>query len=390
MSDSLDSYANLEELNKNFASFFERRNTEREPHVLEIIKRNNRETIMVNLLDFFIQDKYHDIGEKLYQNLLQCINNKSEKFDYGKLVSVKTEQSTEEKKRIDMVIETEKAIIMIEAKVNHVLNNNLVIYAEYANKLKKEKNKKHLKKIILSKWPSNSLESFRESKEQEESQIEESKEWIEISWEDVLDEGLSPSNEPYKSLYNSMVKSMKGDEYLEKNELEVAKGNFEQIAKTFEFAKTVFKLQEEKTKKLAKVVQNKFTKGSEPKIKIYSKPFEEGAFVPRVYIENEQKKEYVIDICVDIRGYQFVILKRDNDVNEDDVRDLVKELGYDVKQFNDPTEKEDKRLIIHNKEKKKSEYLFKNNDAQTKIADYDYSGIAEFAHKLYGKINQKS
>ena len=174
------------------------------------------------------------------------------------------------------------------------------------------------------------------------------------------------------------------------NQLEVAKGNFEQIAKTFEFAKTVFKLQEEKTKKLAKVVQNKFTKGSEPKIKIYSKPFEEGAFVPRVYIENEQKKEYVIDICVDIRGYQFVILKRDNDVNEDDVRDLVKELGYDVKQFNDPTEKEDKRLIIHNKEKKKSEYLFKNNDAQTKIADYDYSGIAEFAHKLYGKINQKS
>ena len=196
MSDSLDSYANLKELNQKFASFFERRNTEKEPHVLEIIKRNNRETIMVNLLAFFIQDKYHDIGEKLYQNLLQCINNKDEQFDYGKLVSVKTEQSTEENKRIDMVIETENAIIIIEAKVNHVLNNNLVIYAEYARELAEKKGKEHHKKIILSKWPSNSLDWFRESKEQEESQIEESKKWIEISWEDVLDEGLSPSNDP--------------------------------------------------------------------------------------------------------------------------------------------------------------------------------------------------
>ena len=138
-------------------------------------------------------------------------------------------------KRIDMVIETENAIIIIEAKVNHVLNNDLVIYAEYAKKLAKDE-KEHHKKIILSKWQSNSLESFRESKEQEKSQIEESnnnteesinqiknlekqieesKKWTEISWEDVLDEGLSPSNEPYKSLFNSMVKSMKGDEYLE-------------------------------------------------------------------------------------------------------------------------------------------------------------------------------
>ena len=93
MSDSLDSYANLEELNKNFASFFERRNTEKEPHILEIIKRNNRETIMVNLLAFFIQNKYHDKGDELYQKLLQSINNKDEQFDYGKLISVKTEQS---------------------------------------------------------------------------------------------------------------------------------------------------------------------------------------------------------------------------------------------------------------------------------------------------------
>ena len=393
MSDSLDSYANLKELNQKFASFFERKNTEKEPHVLEIIKRNNRETIMVNLLAFFIQDKYHDIGDKLYQNLLQCINNKSEQLDYGKLVSVKTEQSIgrlikDEKKRIDMVIETENAIIVIEAKVNHVLNNNLVIYADYAKKLAKEKKKRkdHYKKIILSKWPSNSLERFRESNKQEKTQIEESKDWIEISWEDVLDESLSPSNEPYKSLYNSMVKSMKGDENLEEDELKVAGKNFEQIAKTFELAKAVFKVQDKKTKKLAKVVQNKFTKGSEPKIKIYSKPFEEGAFVPRVYIENEQKKEYVIDICVDIRGYQFVILKRDNDVHEDDVKEIVEELEYDckqfvVKEFDDPTEKNDKRLIIHDKEKiQQSEFLFTNDDD-------DHTKIAKFAKELYEKIN---
>lgn len=395
MPDSLDSYANLEELNQKFASFFERRNEEKEPHVLEIIKRNNRETIMVNLLDFFIQDKYHDIGDKLYQKLLDCINNKSEQFDYGKLVSVKTEQSIsrlirDQKKRIDMVIETEHAIIIIEAKVNHVLNNNLVIYADYAKKLAKEKKKDHYKKIILSKWPSNSLERFKESKEQKKAQIEESKNWIEISWEDVLNDSLSPSDEPYKSLYNSMVKSMKGDEYLIENEIEEAKENFEQIAKTFEFAKTVFKFQDEKAKQLLIELEKlEFPKNSEPKIWKYSEPFEKGAFVPRVVIE--KKGEYVIDICVDIRGYQFVILKRDNDVHEEDINDLVEQLGYVVKEFDDPTEKESKRLIIHNKKKKeKSEFLFTNDDAQTKIADDDYSGIAEFAKQLYEKINQKS
>ena len=98
-----------------------------------------------------------------------------------------------------------------------------------------------------------------------EKQIEESKE-SEISWEDVLDEGLSPSNEPYKHLYNSMVKSMKGDENLKKDELTTAKENFEQIAKTFELAKTVFKLQDKKAKELFKVVKNEFTGDSKPKI----------------------------------------------------------------------------------------------------------------------------
>ena len=381
MSDSLDSYANLEELNKNFASFFERRNTEKEPHVLEIIKRNNRETIMVNLLAFFIQNKYHDKGDELYQKLLQSINNKDEQFDYGKLISVKTEQSTKENKRIDMVIETEHAIIIIEAKVNHVLNNDLVIYAEYAKELAKDE--KNCKKIILSKWQSNSLESFRESKEQEKSQIEESnnnteesinqiknlekqieesKKWTEISWEDVLDVGLSPSNEPYKHLFNSMVKSMKGDEYLEENEVKIAEDNFEQIAKTFEFAKTVFKLQDKKAKQLlSEVKKMDFPKAQKleneekesPSIWKYSKPFDEGAFVPRVVIEKEG--EYVIDICVDIRGYQFVILRRNDDVSEDDVKHLLKEFEYDVKQFDDPTEKKYKRLIIHNKKEEETE-----------------------------------
>ena len=46
-----------------------------------------------------------------------------------------------------------------------------------------------------------------------------------------------------------MVKSMKGDENLEEDELKVAKDNFEQIAKTFELAKTVFKLQDKKKRK---------------------------------------------------------------------------------------------------------------------------------------------
>ena len=181
-----------------------------------------------------------------------------------------------------------------------------------------------------------------------------------------------------------MVKSMKGDEYLTDNEIKIAEDNFEQIAKTFEFAKTVFKLQDKKAKELFKVVKNEFTGDSKPKIWKYSKPFEEGAFVPRVVIEKEG--EYVIDICVDIRGYQFVILKRENNVHKEDVNDLVEQLGYVVKEFDDPTEKKYKRLIIHNKkeeEKKKenSEFLFEGDD---------YPGIAEFAHKLYGKINQKS
>ena len=81
---------------------------------------------------------------------------------------------------------------------------------------------------------------------------------------------LSPSNEPYKSLYNSMVKNMKGDENLEKDELKV-KDNFEQIAKTFELAKTVFKLQDKKAKELLKVVKNEFTEDSKPQMEILNR-----------------------------------------------------------------------------------------------------------------------
>ena len=113
----------------------------------------------------------------------------------------------------------------------------------------------------------------------------------------------------------------------------------------------MFKLQDKKAKQLlSEVKKMDFPKAQKieneekesPSIWKYSKPFDEGAFVPRVVIEKEG--EYVIDICVDIRGYQFVILKRDNDVNEDDVKHLLKEFEYDVKQFDDPTEKNDKRV----------------------------------------------
>ena len=45
-----------------------------------------------------------------------------------------------------MVIETENAIIIIEAKINHVLNNNLVIYAEYAEELAKKKGRRITRK----------------------------------------------------------------------------------------------------------------------------------------------------------------------------------------------------------------------------------------------------
>ena len=71
-----------------------------------------------------------------------------------------------------------------------------------------------------------------------------------------------------------------------------------------------------------------------------------------------------------------MILRRNDDVNEDDVKHLVKELGYDVKQFDDPTEKKDKRFIIH--KKNDGEFLFTNDD---------FKGIAKLAQELYKKIN---
>ena len=113
---------------------------------LEIMKVSNRETIMANLLAFYFQpSEEHGLGDLFIKALLNTpcyeLNThsksdlpmeisrlKSEKILWAK---AQTEDATDDNKRIDIVIETDRAIIAIEFKINHTLNNPLDTYVQH-------------------------------------------------------------------------------------------------------------------------------------------------------------------------------------------------------------------------------------------------------------------
>jgi hypothetical protein len=131
---------------------------------LETIGVAHRETIMANLLAFYFNpNEIHGLDDVFIKALLQTepfeLKEKKPseipsqvttiaKDGFG-WANVIVEDSTDDNKRLDILIETEKLVIAIEFKINHELNNPLT---SYVSRVKQKCGKKETRYIVLTPY----------------------------------------------------------------------------------------------------------------------------------------------------------------------------------------------------------------------------------------------
>lgn len=122
---------------------------EKHPTFLAIIKQSNREIVWSNILAFFFDpNKDHKLGDLMIKSLIEASGQTIEIKNF-KSVTVKTEVLTDNRKRLDIVIEGEGFVIGIENKVEHWLNNDLEDYGKMIARISKNR---RVHKIVLSKY----------------------------------------------------------------------------------------------------------------------------------------------------------------------------------------------------------------------------------------------
>lgn len=115
------------------------------PTFMEIAGYPHYENVCSNILAFFFKpENPHGFENLLIKALLKTIG---ETNDDVAIEVVKREEHTEENKRIDIVIETNKQIIAIENKIYHAINNPFKEYSKYLEE--NNPSKKVIYKIIL-------------------------------------------------------------------------------------------------------------------------------------------------------------------------------------------------------------------------------------------------
>ena len=281
-------------------------------NVLEIIQKENSETVLVNAASYFLHPKKggNEIQNKILDNLMSSIGKKYPE-DTGRFLCMKNEFPCESKvnttKRLDIMIEFEKYCIAIEAKVNSKLNNPL---KEYSEAISDRTNGRELTKLVLVKQ-----DNFNDAKNYlKEEKIED---WGIISWTELLlemenyikDNNEKPSiSDPYKNLIESLIKieeSPNGLENVEEN------------------------LRLDLEKKLKRLQRNISTLFRKEEYDIYEwsghKQLRE-VVEPRLVLENKNNL-FKIDVCVGIRGLQFVIFKK-NGYSSELFKSMCKEYPF--------------------------------------------------------------
>ena len=110
---------------------------------LEIMKKEEKENVISNILSFFLNpNEKHGLKDLFIDTLVEVL--KIEKSCLGDFSSVKTEDATQ-KGRIDIVIEFERYVIGIENKIRASLTNDL---NDYEKRLKNTNKKYTL--VVLS------------------------------------------------------------------------------------------------------------------------------------------------------------------------------------------------------------------------------------------------
>ncbi len=119
----------------------------KESNYLDIMGFSHYEDVISNILNFYLNPlKEHDLQDLLLRSLLEIYEDN---FKIGGFKSVESvrEKRTNTGKRIDLLIETNAYIIVIENKIYHTLENDLIDYSNYANSIN-TRNKKVVKIVL--------------------------------------------------------------------------------------------------------------------------------------------------------------------------------------------------------------------------------------------------
>ncbi|MBN2893693.1 MAG: PD-(D/E)XK nuclease family protein [Bacteroidales bacterium] len=129
---------------------------------LEEIGVSHKETIIAKLLGYYFNpNNRHGLGDIFLKSLLQTERYSLELKEKSKLQKIEIqetydwanviiEETTNNNNRIDILIETEKQIIAIEFKINHVLDNPLSDYEDHINNKYTDKERVFL--VLLPVW----------------------------------------------------------------------------------------------------------------------------------------------------------------------------------------------------------------------------------------------
>lgn len=108
--------------------------TDEELTLFDVGTRGHFENPTTELLSFFLNSaNHHGLGDSFFKGLEVAIAKDKMLPDLGELESVETEVVTQNGKRIDLVVETENALILIECKIYHHQNNPFDEYTAFGN-----------------------------------------------------------------------------------------------------------------------------------------------------------------------------------------------------------------------------------------------------------------
>lgn len=128
--------------------------TEQELNLFDVGTRGHFENPATELLSFFLDStKPHDLEDSFFNGLQSVIAKKDILANLGTFESVETEVSTQNGKRIDLIVETDTSLIIMECKIYHHQNNPFDEYTAFGNerisKGTQDSTSKTLVKLVL-------------------------------------------------------------------------------------------------------------------------------------------------------------------------------------------------------------------------------------------------
>ena len=124
--------------------------TEEELNLFDIGTRGHFENPTTELLSFFLNSaNHHGLGHSFFRGLESAIAKKNILSSLGAFESVETEVVTQNGKRIDLLVETDTALIVIECKIYHQQNNPFDEYTAFGNERISKKTQHSAPKTLI-------------------------------------------------------------------------------------------------------------------------------------------------------------------------------------------------------------------------------------------------